>query len=345
MSKLSSDANIKAGSIRDIGRELSTVKTGVKLAFIYDGNIPEEAVNDCQSSMLEAGFDVAKIKIAGGEGCKNIEKYQMLISLLIEEEISRDDMIVAMGGGALCDLAGFVAASYLRGIDYVQIPSTLLAMVDSSIGGKTGINIDKGKNLIGAFHTPRLVFRDIKLLRSLDPAVFWDGFGEVIKYAMLSKSIYELVAGQADTGLDLEAIISECARFKYEIIMEDFEDRGLRKTLNFGHTLGHAIEKASKYEVSHGMAVVKGMALMFRISAGEGWCDESIQEAFLALIDEYDYDASIDCGVDELIEYVKADKKRSGDYIDIVIPCEMNKCKIKRLLVTELASLIERYLR
>ena len=345
MSKLSSDANIKAGSIRDIGRELSTVKTGVKLAFIYDGNIPEEAVNDCQSSMLEAGFDVAKIKIAGGEGCKNIEKYQMLISFLVEEEISRDDMIVVMGGGALCDLAGFVAASYLRGIDYVQIPSTLLAMVDSSIGGKTGINIDKGKNLIGAFHTPILVFRDIKLLRSLDPAVFWDGFGEVIKYAMLSKPVYELVTGQADAGLDLEAVISECARFKYEVIREDFEDRGLRKTLNFGHTLGHAIEKASRYEVSHGMAVVKGMALMFRISAGEGWCDESIQEAFLALIDEYDYDASIDCGVDELIEYVKADKKRSGDYIDIVIPCEMNKCKIKRLLVTELASLIERYLR
>ena len=345
MSKLSSDANIKAGSIRDIGRELSAVKTGVKLAFIYDGNIPEEAVNDCQSSMLEAGFDVAKIKIAGGEGCKNIEKYQMLISLLIEEEISRDDMIVAMGGGALCDLAGFVAASYLRGIDYVQIPSTLLAMVDSSIGGKTGINIDKGKNLIGAFHTPILVFRDIKLLRSLDPAVFWDGFGEVIKYAMLSKAVYELVTGKADAGLDIEAVISECARFKYEIIMEDFEDRGLRKTLNFGHTLGHAIEKASKYEVSHGMAVIKGMALMFRISAGEGWCDESIEEAFIALIDEYDYDASIDCGVDELIEYVKADKKRSGDYIDIVIPCEMNKCKIKRLLVTEFASLVERYLR
>ena len=345
MSKLSSDANIKAGSIRDIGRELSTVKAGVKLAFIYDANITEEAVHDCQSSMLEAGFDVAKIKIAGGEGCKNIEKYQMLISLLIDEEISRDDMIVVMGGGALCDLAGFVAASYLRGIDYVQIPSTLLAMVDSSIGGKTGINIDKGKNLIGAFHTPRLVFRDIKLLRSLDPAVFWDGFGEVIKYAMLSKAVYELAAGKADTGLDLEAVISECARFKYEVIREDFEDRGLRKTLNFGHTLGHAIEKASKYEVSHGMAVVKGMALMFRISAGEGWCDESIEEAFLALIDEYGYDASIDCGVDELIEYVKADKKRSGDYIDIVIPCEMNECKIKRLLVTELASLLERYLR
>ena len=345
MSNLSSDANIKAGSIRDIGRELSSIKTGVKLAFIYDANIPEEAVNDCQSSMLEAGFDVAKIKIAGGEGCKNIEKYQMLISLLIEEEISRDDMIVVMGGGALCDLAGFVAASYLRGIDYVQIPSTLLAMVDSSIGGKTGINIDKGKNLIGAFHTPILVFRDIKLLRSLDPAVFWDGFGEVIKYAMLSKPVYELVTGKADAGLDLEAIISECAMFKCEVIREDFEDRGLRKTLNFGHTLGHAIEKASKYEESHGMAVVKGMALMFRISTGEGWCDESIQEVFLALIDEYDYDASIDCGVDELIEYVKADKKRSGDYIDIVIPCEMNKCKIKRLLVTELASLIERYLR
>ena len=327
MSKLSSDTNIKAGSIRDIGRELSSIKTGIKLAFIYDANIPEEAVKDCQSSMLEAGFDVAKIKIAGGEGCKNIEKYQMLISLLIDEEISRDDMIVVMGGGALCDLAGFVAASYLRGIDYVQIPSTLLAMVDSSIGGKTGINIDKGKNLIGAFHTPRLVFRDIKLLRSLDPAVFWDGFGEVIKYAMLSKAVYELAAGKADTGLDLEAVISECARFKYEVIREDFEDRGLRKTLNFGHTLGHAI------------------ALMFRISAGEGWCDESIEEAFLALIDEYGYDASIDCGVDELIEYVKADKKRSGDYIDIVIPCEMNECKIKRLLVTELASLLERYLR
>ena len=345
MSRLSSDANIKAGSIRDIGRELSSIKTGVKLAFIYDANILEEAVKDCQSSMLEAGFDVAKIKIAGGEGCKNIEKYQMLISLLIDEGISRDDMIVVMGGGALCDLAGFVAASYLRGIDYVQIPSTLLAMVDSSIGGKTGINIDKGKNLIGAFHTPRLVFRDIKLLRSLDPAVFWDGFGEVIKYAMLSKPVYELVAGQADAGLDLEAVISECARFKYELISEDFEDRGIRKILNFGHTLGHAIEKASKYEVSHGMAVVMGMALMFRISAGEGWCDESIQEAFLALIDEYDYDASIDCGVDELIEYVKADKKRSGDYIDIVIPCKMNECKIKRLLVTELASLIERYIR
>ena len=135
------------------------------------------------------------------------------------------------------------------------------------------------------------------------------------------------------------------ARFKYEVISEDFEDRGIRKILNFGHTLGHTIEKVSKYEVSHGMAVVKGMALMFRISAGEGWCDESIEEAFLTLIDEYAYEQDIEFGADELIEYVKADKKRSGDYIDIVIPCKMNKCKIKRLLMTELASLIERYLR
>ena len=171
MSKLVTESNIKTGSIRDIGRELYSIKTGVKLVFICDSNIPKDAIHDCQSSMIEAGFDVAKMEIAGGESCKCLDEYQGIINFLADEEIGRDDMIVVMGGGALCDLAGFVAASYLRGIDYVQIPSTLLAMVDSSIGGKTGINIDEGKNLIGAFHNPGLVFRDVKLLRSLDPAM------------------------------------------------------------------------------------------------------------------------------------------------------------------------------
>ena len=345
MSKLVTESNIKTGSIRDIGRELSSIKTGVKLVFICDSNIPKDAIHDCQSSMIEEGFDVAKMEIAGGESCKCLEEYQSIISFLADEGIGRDDMIVVMGGGALCDLAGFVAASYLRGIDYVQIPSTLLAMVDSSIGGKTGINIDEGKNLIGAFHNPGLVFRDVKLLRSLDPAVFWDGFGEVIKYAMLSKHVYELIAGKADEEVNLEKLISECADYKLSVTNEDFDDRGVRKLLNLGHSFGHAIEKASGYEISHGMAVVKGMALMFKISVGEGWCDEKVQGAFLSLIDEYGYDAIIEFGGEELIKYTKMDKKRSGDYIDIVIPYAMNKCKIKRISMYELTEIIERYLR
>ena len=129
------------------------------------------------------------------------------------------------------------------------------------------------------------------------------------------------------------------------MITEDFEDRGMRKLLNLGHSFGHAIEKASAYEISHGMAVIKGMALMFKISVGEGWCDEKVQGAFLSLIDEYCYDATIEFGRDELIKYIKMDKKRSGDYIDIVIPYAMNKCKIKRISMYELTEFIERYLR
>ena len=229
------------------------------LALISDPHLPASL-----SSSLETVLGIPVEGIAdAGERIKSMENVARLLSGLAQRKLPRVGTIVALGGGVIGDLAGFVAASYLRGVSFVQIPTTLLAMVDSSVGGKTGVNLPEGKNLVGAFHQPKLVLADLNTLETLPPREFSAGMAEIIKYgAIADLALFERVAQGVQPGdADLGQIIARCVEIKARIVENDeFETKGQRALLNFGHTLGHAIEKATGYtEYLHGEAVALGM--------------------------------------------------------------------------------------
>ena len=216
---------------------------------------------------------VASLEVPSGEISKSLDQVSILLSDLAKNKINRHGVVIALGGGVIGDLAGFVAASYLRGIAFVQIPTTLLALVDSSVGGKTGVNLPEGKNLVGAFHQPRLVLADLDVLQGLPPREFAAGMAEVIKYgAIADRALFDRVArGVKPDDADLADIIARCVEIKARIVERDeYETKGERALLNFGHTLGHAIEKAGHYQTYlHGEAVALGMVAAARLSVSQ----------------------------------------------------------------------------
>jgi len=228
-------------------------------------------------------------KIPGGEGSKTLENVASLLSDLAKEKLSRSAVLIAIGGGVIGDLAGFVAATYLRGIAFVQVPTTLLAMVDSSVGGKTGVNLPEGKNLVGAFHQPKLVVADLDTLKTLPPREFAAGMAEVIKYgAIKDKALFDRVAkGVKPDDKDLDEIVEKCVAIKARIVENDeFETKGERALLNFGHTIGHAIENATGYNTYlHGEAISLGMRAAAWLSVWHAGLSESDAHRIEAALD------------------------------------------------------------
>ena len=245
------------------------------------------------------------------------------------------DMIVALGGGVVGDLAGFAAASYLRGIRFIQVPTTLLAAVDSSVGGKTAIDLPAGKNLAGAFCQPSLVLCDTDTLNSLPIDIFRDGCAEVIKYGVLYDP--KLFAHLEEKGLsfDREAVITRCVELKRDVVMEDEFDTGARMKLNLGHTVGHGVEAKSHFAISHGKAVAIGMAIVSRASA----CADTPR--ILALLEQFGLPARTDYSADDLFTYTLSDKKRSGGTVNLIIPRAIGDCVIVPTKVESLKSFIQ----
>ena len=247
-----------------LGWEIGGRKLAGKVAILADEAILKTYGDRVEMSLELAFFTENSIFAArGGEGGKRLDQYAKILSWLAEKKFSRSETIVALGGGVIGDLAGFVAATYLRGIAFVQVPTTLLAMVDSSVGGKTGVNLPEGKNLVGAFHQPRLVVADLDTLATLPAREFAAGMAEVIKYgAIRDRALFDRVANGVTAGDDdLAEIVEKCVTIKARIVERDeFETKGERALLNFGHTLGHAIEKATGYKrYLHGEAIALGM--------------------------------------------------------------------------------------
>jgi 3-dehydroquinate synthase len=247
-----------------LGWEMGKQKDGGKVALLVDEAIAK-SYSDRVGMSLELSFflDNSIYAIHSGEVGKTLEQYGKILQWLATKKFSRSDTILALGGGVVGDLAGFVAATYLRGIAFVQVPTTLLAMVDSSVGGKTGVNLPEGKNLVGAFHQPKLVVADLDTLKTLPAKEFAAGMAEVIKYgAIKDKALFDRVAkGVKPDDKDLDEIVEKCVTIKARIVEQDeFEEKGLRALLNFGHTIGHAIEKATEYKTYlHGEAIALGM--------------------------------------------------------------------------------------
>jgi 3-dehydroquinate synthase len=318
--------------------ETAAVITDDTVAALYGDRIT--------ASLSAAGLRVIRYVIPHGEASKTAAVYLEILQFLAQEHLTRSDAVVALGGGVIGDLAGFAAATYLRGIDYVQIPTTLLAQVDSSVGGKTGVDLPAGKNLAGVFYQPRLVLCDAETLRTLPAHVFGDGCAEVIKYGILwDEDLFEHLRARG-TDFDREYVIPRCIELKRDVVVEDEFDRGSRRLLNLGHTLAHAVEKLSDYRISHGHAVAMGIAAITRAAAVQGCCSREcagrIEEILLRFsLPVRPEDSGVHIGINDVYESVLADKKRRGGRISLIIPREIGDCEIRTMSLEEMKVFLE----
>ena len=270
------DIRIGAGAVNELPRWLS--RRSSKRAFIIADRSLTQARAKLKASLKRAGWEIHEIPVRAGESLKDIQAVYPLYGELLKRKASRDSLLLALGGGSIGDAAGFVAATYLRGISWVGLPTTLLAQVDSSIGGKTGINHDAGKNLIGSFHQPKLVVCDTDFLKTLGPREIVSGFGETVKYGLIyDPAFFAYLQSNAAAFFRLDprvlaAAIEKSARWKCKAVARDeFDRKGVREALNFGHTFGHALESATRYRVfQHGEAVIWGMRFALALSEARG---------------------------------------------------------------------------
>jgi len=331
------DVIIGAGILADAGGYIEKALGGrPRLAVITD-----DKVNSLHGEALEralSGFDTVKFVFRNGEASKNIRVYGEILEFLAENNITRTDAVVAFGGGVVGDMAGFAASTFLRGIRFVQIPTTLLAMVDSSVGGKTAIDLSAGKNLCGTFWQPSLVICDHCLLRTLEEETFSDGMAEVIKYGVIrDRELFQrLLCGGVRE--DPEAVIARCVSIKRDIVNEDERDTGVRALLNFGHTAAHGIEKLSDYKITHGRAVGAGMVIAARGASEMGLCSPDVAEDIVRAVRLYGLTDFCEFSAEGLAGVSLSDKKRAGGTITLVLPERIGSCILKKIPVEELCA-------
>lgn len=323
------------------GSLIRDVKAPCKAFIVSDTNVEPIYGKILRTSLRQQGFETFGATISAGEASKNGENYLSILERLAEEKLTRSDLLIALGGGVVGDLTGFVAATYLRGIRYIQIPTSLLAMVDSSVGGKTAIDLSAGKNLVGCFYQPDLVICDVNALDTLPPAVFQDGCAEVIKYGVLYDP--ELFGHLEVNGLDFDKtkVITRCVELKRDVVAEDEFDTGARQKLNLGHTIGHSIEAISNYKITHGQAVAVGMAIVSAAAAKQGLCSTSVPERICSLLTKFALPCTTDFDSEHLYLHALSDKKRSGGSVNLIVPTEIGNCIILPTDITKLQSFIE----
>ena len=319
----------------------AALRRAKKVAVITDSNVDALRSGPVVAQLASARLKVEKFTFPAGENSKNLSTSAQLIDFLAAKRFDRTDIALALGGGVTGDLTGFAAATYKRGIDFVQMPTSLLAMVDSSVGGKTGVDISAGKNLVGAFHQPRAVFCDLRFLETLPDEWRTDGMGEVLKYAILGDApLFELLERNPPFAPG-EREISACIRMKRDIVEADEKESGARKLLNLGHTFAHAIELLSGYGVSHGRAVATGIAIAARVAAKYGVLSPSGRGRIVALVTAMGYDAHSGFAPGDIAEAILGDKKIEGDSIDLVLPRDIGSCIVRRTPLAEIGKAVE----
>ncbi len=308
--------------------QIRSVVKGNVLCIVSDHTVWSLYGNDLKDSLTEAGFQCVGISFPSGEVTKSTANYVKLLEFLAENRIGRNDCIVALGGGVIGDLTGFAAATYLRGIDYIQIPTTVLAMVDSSVGGKTAIDLIAGKNLAGAFWQPKLVLCDTNVLNTLSCDFFQDGCAEIIKYGILYDPDLFMHLKEHGLDFDREWVISRCVQLKRDVVAIDEFDHSDRQKLNLGHTLGHAIEAASCYSISHGCAVAIGIAIICRATAKMELFSPHDAQDILSLLQQFGLPVDTALPQRTLYDATLNDKKRISDRINLIIPKSIGNCEI-----------------
>lgn len=329
------DIIIGNGLLSQTGAIISQSLKPCKIAVITDDTVDKLYADKVICSLKDNGFDVIKFVFPHGEESKNFDTYKDIIFFLANNDITRADAVVALGGGVVGDITGFVASTFLRGIKYFQIPTTLLAQIDSSVGGKTAIDIPQGKNLVGAFCQPQAVICDTDTLLTLPKEILLDGMGETAKYAVLDEKIYNLIVN-GDYSMD--ELVTLCVDYKRKIVEEDEFDKGIRSLLNLGHTPAHGIERLSDYTISHGCAVAMGIRIILNASLKHGMIDNSVYNKISHVLEKCAGDKVCPFKIENVCEAALSDKKRSGAYISPVMIYGIGDCRIEKIKVADLTE-------
>ena len=335
------DVIIGPGILDQLGNQVRSLSTARRVCIVSDSNVFPLHGDTATASLLQAGLEVINFVFPAGEESKTASVYLELLNYLAQNHITRSDCLVALGGGVVGDLTGFAAATYLRGIPFIQAPTTMLAAVDSSVGGKTAIDLPAGKNLCGAFYQPKSVLCDTLTLNTLPRDIFLDGCAEVIKYGILYDSDFFAYLSQTGADFDLETVIARCVELKRDVVMEDEFDTGARMKLNLGHTIGHGIEARSNFTLSHGKSVAIGMAIIARIAANNGYCPPETRDQILNILQDFGLPTETTFSAEEIYSYTLSDKKRSAGTINLIIPRGIGNCDIVPTPVDTLKNIIE----
>ena len=328
------DVLIGENLISKTGELISSVISMCKIAIITDDIVDKLYSNTVINSIESENFTVVKFVFKHGEQSKNIQTYAEILNFLAQNELTRTDAIIALGGGVVGDMAGFAAATYLRGIKYVQIPTTLLAQIDSSVGGKTAVDLPSGKNLVGAFKQPSLVICDVATLSTLDTETFVDGMGEVSKYALLDKKVNELL----DKDYSLIELVYLCVDYKRRIVEADEFEGGLRKLLNLGHTPAHGIENLSGYTIAHGKAVAMGLDIILSSSLKHGYISQNDYIEMKNKVEKCVGTNVCPFKIEDICKVSLSDKKRSGDSITLIMVHGVEDCRPHKISVDSMTE-------
>ncbi|AMB98657.1 hypothetical protein AWM75_01005 [Aerococcus urinaehominis] len=343
------DVIIGRGLIDQADDLLAPYITGRKVMIITDANVASFAYPDrLQSRIQSLAHQVHQLIFPAGETTKNLANVGRIFDYLAQVNFSRNDYLIALGGGVVGDLAGFAAACYLRGINFFQMPTTLLAAIDSSVGGKTGVDIAAGKNLVGAFYQPKVVLCDLDSLKTLASQDFQDGMAEMIKYGLIDNPALVKKLNNRDQPLNAEAadlidFVKTCVTMKRDIASQDAKDHGVRQLLNYGHTLGHALEQVSNYQISHGRAVALDMSVFVDLAVDQGILADNFRSDLDGLLKDYQLlTTKPQYDFDELKTAMSNDKKRRQDEITLVLPDSLGHCGLYHYQLEDFYTSLER---
>ena len=324
---------IEKGLINRVSKEIIKVYKGKKIFIITDDNVNKYYGGKISEELKHNDFEVKLLSLKPGEETKNFNTLPMIYNELLDFNLTRSDLIIALGGGVIGDLAGFVASTYLRGVDFIQIPTSLLAQVDSSVGGKVAVDLERGKNLVGSFYHPKCVLIDPEVLNTLDNRFFIDGMAEVIKYGCIKDKQFfdhiEKMENKRQLINNMELIIHKCCDIKRQVVENDEKDKGERMLLNFGHTLGHAIEQYYNYtKYSHGEGVAIGMYAISKISEEKGLTKKGTSQRIKDILVKYNLPYELDINIEEILEAINLDKKKLGNNLNVIILNEIGSSKV-----------------
>lgn len=340
------DILIQEGIINSIGKEISKIYQGEKIAIVTDKNVDKFYGEIVEKSLKHHGYEVLKVVLKPGEESKSMGSLICLYNNLLDFKLNRGSLIIALGGGVIGDLTGFCAATLLRGIPFVQVPTSFLAQIDSSIGGKVAIDLPKGKNLVGNFYHPKAVYIDPQVLKSLEKRYLNDGLGEAIKYGVIrDKNLFcrlEDIKNYEELFNNMEYLIYKCCDIKRRIVEVDEKDTGERMILNFGHTIGHALEKLQNYQgYSHGEAVAVGMYTIARSCEELKICETDVSSRIKGLLDKFQLPHSINIeSTEDIINAMEVDKKNSGSFINLILLRDIGEAFIHKIPSKELRKYI-----
>lgn len=335
------NVEIGDGIVSKLGEMTKAVcPKAIKALIVSETNVAALYLDVVKAQIEDAGIEVSTYVFEAGEKSKNINEIAGMWDKMAEAGFTRTDIVVGLGGGVTTDMAGFAASTFLRGIDVIQVPTSLLAMVDASVGGKTGIDIPMGKNQVGAFWQPSLVLEDTSFLKTLPDDVFTEGMGEVTKYAfIMDEKLMDLLEKQngniRDDAQVLENVIGMCVADKAEVINEDENDNGRRQILNYGHTAGHVIERDSGFTKPHGICVAKGMGIFMDACVKEGTLSAEDAKRMKDLLAMYKLPVSDEISAEDIVKGAMNDKKKRGNTLSVILVNKIGKAEIKKMTAEE----------